>query len=124
MNAFQKQPPSLFHRHILVVEDDYFIAEEMVRDFEAGGAIVIGPAPTVAAAMAVIEASEQIDGAILDINLNGEMAFPVADVLCRRQIPMVFATGYERESVPPIYERILICKKPVEPASLAQALFG
>lgn len=49
---------------------------------------------------------ESIDAAVLDINLQGEAVFPVADALIERGIPFVFATGYDQSAVPAPYERV------------------
>ncbi|MGY4515835.1 response regulator [Lysobacter sp. HA18] len=85
---------------LLVVEDEYLIADEMRRDLEALGASVIGPVPNVAAAMSLFDSDPDIDGAILDINLAGETVFPVAAALEARRIPFVFWTAYESWTLP------------------------
>ncbi|WP_407909141.1 response regulator [Lysobacter claricitrinus] len=84
---------------LLVVEDEYLIADEMRRDLEALGANVIGPAPNVATAISLMRGGA-IDGAILDINLAGETVFPVAAALEERRIPFVFWTAYESWTLP------------------------
>ncbi|WP_373866760.1 hypothetical protein [Methylobacterium oxalidis] len=83
-------------RHVLLVEDDYFIAFDMQRHFETSGAHVLGPAPSVREALALISGAARIDAAVLDINLRGEMAFAVADELAARGVPFLFTTGYSR----------------------------
>jgi CheY-like chemotaxis protein len=80
-------------RRILVVEDEPLVAdllEEMLTDL---GGLVVGPAYTLPAAMALASVAE-FDGAILDVNIRGERIDPVADALRARRIPLVFATGY------------------------------
>src|SRR5262249_477527 len=89
-------PAQLTHNGVLVVEDDYLVAMDIVRALERAGAEVIGPAPAVEAALDALEQTAP-DGAILDINLGGEMAFPVADALLARGVPFVFATGYDAQ---------------------------
>jgi DNA-binding response OmpR family regulator len=110
-------------KKVLVVEDDYFIAKNLVRHLAASGAEVLGPVPTVAEALALIEA-ESIDGAVLDINLRGDLVFPVADALLERGVPFIFATGYGSGSVPERYATIVRCEKPVEPDRFIPALFA
>ncbi len=83
-------------RRILVVEDEYMMADDLQYDLEEVGAQVIGPVPSVADALALLAAEEAIDGAILDVNLRGEKAYPVADVLRERGVLFVLATGYEQ----------------------------
>ena len=70
-------------RRILLVEDEFFIAEDMACQLEAGGAEVIGPVASVDAAIELIEQTERIDGAVVDVNLQGVMSWPVADALLR-----------------------------------------
>lgn len=117
------QAPSLKNRRILVVEDEYMIADDMVLDFKLFGAEVVGPVPNVKAALACLE-KDNIDGAVLDINLQGEMVFPLADELRAKGVPFVFATGYQRRSIPAAYVEVTLCGKPLEAAKIARALFG
>lgn len=111
-------------RRVLLVEDEYFIAEDMACQLEAGGAEVVGPAASVDAAIGLIEQTERIDGAVVDVNLQGVMSWPVADALLRRGVPFVFATGYDRASIPERYSEIACCEKPVDPHKTGRALFG
>ncbi|WP_232630296.1 response regulator [Methylobacterium sp. Leaf118] len=111
-------------RTVLVVEDEYFIADDMRRVFERNGAQVLGPVGSVDDALAVISESPRIDGAILDINLRETMVFPVAEALRARGVPFVFATGYEETAIPPHLRDAVHCEKPVEATRLAEILFG
>jgi CheY-like chemotaxis protein len=113
---------TLVGRRVLLVEDEYFIVYDMVRNFEASGAEVIGPAGTLEDALALVHNNSNIDAAVLDINLHGEMVYPVADELVERGVPFVFATGYDRLSVPDRYAVIKHCEKPVAPEAIAKAL--
>lgn len=118
------QPPSLRNRRVLIVEDEYMIADDMALDLKCFGAEVVGPAASVKTALACLAENEDIDAAVVDINLGGEMAYPVADALTERGVPFLFATGYERWSIPERYSKVVLCEKPVEAASIARALFG
>lgn len=111
-------------RSVLLVEDDYLIAEDMACQLKAGGAEVIGPVASVGAAIELIEQTERIDGAVVDINLQGAMAWPIADVLLRRGVRFVFATGYDSASIPARYAEIVRCEKPATPHKIAKVLFG
>ena len=113
----------LADRRVLLVEDDYVIVTDMARSLEADGAEVVGPASTVADALALVAQTPRLDAAVLDISLHGEMVFPVADALAARGVPFVFATGYDQDMVPSRYAGIVLCEKPVEPAAIARALF-
>ena len=61
-------------RRLLVVEDEFYLAEDLARDLAARGAVVIGPVPSVDDALDLVEDTEHIDGAVLDLNLQGEPA--------------------------------------------------
>jgi CheY-like chemotaxis protein len=115
--------PGLAGKRILVVEDDYLVAMDIVRALERAGAEVIGPAPAVEAALAALEQTV-LDGAILDINLGGEMAFPVADALMARGIPFIFATGYDAQVIPLRFTDVKRCEKPMASEQICAALFG
>ena len=109
-------------KRILVVEDEYFIAKSLARDLQQAGADVLGPVPTVADAMALIDAGS-VDAAVLDVNLRGEMAYPVADALTERRVPFVLATGYSADALPVRYASLPRCDKPVAADALVAALF-
>lgn len=80
-------------KRILVLEDEP-IVQMMLEDLlEELGAIVVGPASCVAQADALID-SEQLDAAILDLNLGGENSHSIAERLRGNGVPFVFATGY------------------------------
>jgi CheY-like chemotaxis protein len=111
-------------RRILLAEDEYFIVQDLAQAFAAAGADVIGPAATVVDALRLIVATAQLDGAVLDINLQGEMVYAVADALATRGVPFVFATGYDREAIPERFSNRIRCEKPVKPDQVAKALFG
>lgn len=83
---------------VLVVEDEELIAM-LIEDFLLDlGCEVVGPAASVAAALALVEAGN-LGGALLDMNLNGEPVYAVADGLAARGIPFIFTTGYAREDL-------------------------
>ncbi len=112
--------PLLRGWRILVVEDQYLIADGMRRELAREGATVVGPAPSVAAALALVDA-QALDAAILDLNLaDDERVFPVAEALQARGIPFVFASGCAASDVPPQWRHVLRVEKPVEIASFAR----
>ena len=114
--------PSLNGRHILVVEDEYMIADAMQRSLEDEGVIVVGPAPSVRKALRLLDAAADLDGAVLDMNLGDEPVFPVADALQARGIPFLFTTGYDAAAVPPAWRHVQRLEKPIEFAAVARAL--
>ena len=115
---------SLRGRRVLVAEDEYMLAEDLRAELERVGALVLGPVPSVAEALELVTAEPGPDVAILDINLGGEMAYPVADALRARGIPFVFATGYDAWSIPEAYKDVPRAEKPVEVKQAAFKLVG
>lgn len=113
---------ALVRRRILVVEDEYFIADDMRRAITKLGGEVIGPVPTKELALDLLASTETVDAAVLDINLRGEVVYPVADALVKRGIPFVFATGYDVGSVVGSYAHVPRWEKPFNHTDLARAL--
>ena len=105
--------------HVLVVEDNYVLAESMRWALEALGCIVVGPAPTNERAFALLQEG-RIDAAILDIDLQGKTSQPVAEQLLEADLPFLFLTGYE--SAPEWLGERPCLNKPVDPEILASAL--
>ena len=98
-------------RSILVVEDEPLIAM-MLEDFlETLGHTVHASCESVADAVAEAEKGG-FDVAILDVNLNGETAWPVARTLRDKQIPFVLATGGHVEPPPPEFANVPVIEKP------------
>jgi DNA-binding response OmpR family regulator len=111
---------------ILIVEDEYYLADDLAGAFARHGAIVLGPVGTVERALRLVEQHDRIDGAVLDINLRGEPAFPISDLLRRRNVPFIFATGYDEGIIPEMYESAPRWEKPYDAEQLiasAAALF-
>src|SRR5262245_45318172 len=113
---------SLSDQVVLVVEDEPLIAMLLIDCLKDQGAQVIGPATTVQAALEVINSSPKMDGAFLDINLNGEISYLVADLLSERGIPFVFVTGYREDDIPDRYKAIKRCEKPKGPEACVDIL--
>lgn len=113
---------------VLVVEDEYFLASDLAHALADRGAIVIGPVGRIADAVAIIAAEPVIHGAILDLNLHGEMIFPVADLLMVREVAFIFMTGYDLSVFPTRFKHIVKCEKPftMDQAlhAMAQAIHG
>jgi CheY-like chemotaxis protein len=105
-------------RRILIVEDDYFIANELAHCYTAQGLDVAGPAPDVTTALALLEANPNVDLAIVDIMLRDGLAYDLADELRRRACPFVFATGVEMGSIPNRFADVPVISKPYMAAKL------
>ena len=117
------QDDRLTDRRILVVDDMYFLADDIATALRGAGAVVVGPASSGAAALSLL-ASERVDAAVLDINLHGDVVYPVADVLMARGKPFVFASGYGRASIPAAYRNVRLWEKPFDTGALVRSLPG
>ncbi|QDA36688.1 response regulator (plasmid) [Paracoccus liaowanqingii] len=116
--------PQLSGRHILLVEDDYFAADDLATSFGSAGAQVVGPAASIDHALGLIARTQRLDGAVVDINLGGTMSYDVVDRLRARGVPVVFASGYDRTTIAAPYRDIPLCEKPVDLKRCAKLLFG
>jgi CheY-like chemotaxis protein len=106
---------------LLVVEDEMLIAmtiEDVLTDL---GCIVVGPAGSVAKALEILK-GEEIDGAILDLNLKGEQALPVAEALQKRGTPFFFLTGYGSAGLDQSQFDAPTLPKPFDPGALEQLI--
>lgn len=112
-------------RRVLVVEDDYLMAQDIWHELDGLGLEVIGPVPSVEGALALLASGATLpDAAILDVNLGGAMVFPVAEVLRDRGVPFVFATGYDPWSLPQAYAGVPCFEKPFDVGRCVWTLFG
>ena len=110
-----------FERRVLLVEDEIFVVwlvEDMLADL---GCAVVGPASSVNQALAMIDA-EAIDAAVLDVNLNGQMSYPIADALAARGVPFVLSTGYDKDTLPDGYQTFPVLQKPIQRSELSDTL--
>lgn len=111
--------PGLSGCRILVVEDEYMIADDITQALVAAGAEVLGPVASAADAAELIAGGGRIDAAILDINLRDGAVFPAADTLAERDIPFAFATGYEQWSLPERFQGRPVVEKPFSASNIA-----
>lgn len=95
-----------------------WLLEDMLIEL---GCMVTGPAGSVKQALAMI-GTNAIDVAVLDINLNGEMSYPVADALSACGIPFVFVTAYDKEKMLDGYQAFPLLQKPFHRAELSATL--
>lgn len=104
---------------ILLVEDNFLVAQHLCAMLSDHGCEVIGPVPRVASGLDLLRDDGELDGAVLDINLNGEYCFPLARALETRSVPFLFLTGYDDKAViPSEFQSVPFLGKPVDEAEL------
>jgi CheY-like chemotaxis protein len=106
---------------ILVVEDEYLIRmllEDMLADLGYTIAAAVG---TIDEASTIAQNGE-FDVAILDVNVDGQTIYPVADILAKRGLPFVFVTGYGERSLPDPYRERPALQKPFQAEQLKKTL--
>jgi CheY-like chemotaxis protein len=108
-------------RRVLLVEDEMIVAWLLADMLDDLGCAIVGPATSVNQALAIIDA-EAIDAAVLDVNLNGQMSYPVADVLVSRGVPFLFSTGYDRNRLLDGYRIFPVLQKPFHRSELGDTL--
>jgi len=107
---------------IMVVEDEALVALAVSEAINELGFAVVGPFSSVSAAIPSIE-QRDADAAILDVNLGGELVYPLAEMLTTRGVPFIFVTGYGVESIDHQFAHIPILQKPIE-RQMLQRFFG
>jgi DNA-binding response OmpR family regulator len=113
--------PSLTGYRLLVVEDDYFVAQDLCATLRDYGATVLGPAPSISSARSLANALRP-DCVLLDINLDGELAFELARELHARGMRSVFTTGYDASFVPQHLHHTVCLQKPVDATALLRSI--
>ncbi len=106
---------------ILVVEDEFLLAMDIESAIREAGGLVVGPVVTLKDAVATAE-REELNAAVLDLNLRGEMSYPVAEVLRSRRIPFLFATGYTENRLPQPFQCRPCLRKPFTWGALTAAI--
>ncbi|HTT83370.1 MAG TPA: response regulator [Rhizomicrobium sp.] len=102
---------------ILVAEDEFLVYLVLEDELRAKGYNVLGPFGSLQATREAL-AREHVDLVLLDINMGGSMAWPVADELIARDIPFIFLSGYAEGTLPERYREIPRIGKPYDPALL------
>lgn len=111
---------SLEGRRFLIIEDEPLVMLELVDLLTGAGAVVAGQASSRSDALELAR-TRQVDGALLDGNLQGEMVDDIAAALAARDIPFLFVSGYGREHLPVEFDRVVAVTKPFSPATLLES---
>lgn len=115
------QTSALADQRILVVEDEYYLADDLRRLLEKEGAHVVGPFATVRQAADAVQGAD-LDCAILDVNLQGEFSMPLCSELEKRSVPMIFVTGYDHGGLPEQFRAAPHFTKPVDTRALLKCI--
>jgi len=109
-----KGPSELHGLRILIVEDNFLVADLISEVLADHGCEVVGPVPSLERGWKLAH-EEALDGAVLDVNLAGELSFPIARTLAEREIPFLFLTGYDDAmAVPEAYQAVQRISKPFD----------
>ncbi|WP_201833797.1 response regulator [Microvirga zambiensis] len=115
------EKPDLSGLRVLLVEDEYFLADDLCQVLQRCGAEVVGPVPSLAKAMPLAE-NEDLTCAILDINLRGESGLVIAEALHRRNVPFIYTTGYRNTTIAEALKGAAHLEKPFRPEALLDAV--
>ncbi len=115
------EPSSPVSEKVLLVEDEAPVAMMMAGSLRELGFAVLGPFARVAEAAAAARRDE-VERAVLDVNLGGEFVYPVADVLAERGVPFIFVTGYGPDRIDGRFASVPVLQKPVQQHDLEVAL--
>jgi len=107
--------------NVLILEDDFLISCSLEEDIRLLGCSVVGPFSNLARAREAIR-HVPVDFAVLDINLNGEMSYPLADDLTAQKVPFLFLTGYGASALPERFRQCPRVAKPYDPANLSREI--
>ncbi len=108
-------------QRILVVEDNYMMALDLSQMVEELGGAVVGPVGRLVEGFKLAQ-SDGLAAAILDVNLDGEDTFSLADGLLAARIPVIFATGYDPKILPDRFADLPRISKPFTTGSVENAV--
>lgn len=108
-------------RRVLVIDDDFYQAQDSAGALRSAGAQVIGPCASLAAALAAISA-HRLSAAVVDINLGEGPTFAVLAALQAASVPFVVVTGYDAAALPETLAQADRLQKPVTPRQVVQAI--
>jgi DNA-binding NtrC family response regulator len=97
---------------VLIIEDEYFLADDLAKALRLVGCKVIGPVPELSDAMSI--ETDSFDLAVIDINLRECLAYPIADELKRLGKPFIFVTGYGAGAIPHRFRDVRRFEKPCD----------
>jgi PAS domain S-box-containing protein len=120
-NTERRAPIGLAGNQILVVEDEALVAMALREALSELGYSVVGPFSRMSEAILALR-NARVDAAVLDVNLGGDVVYPLADVLAADQVPFIFVTGYGADEIERRFANVPVLQKPIEPDAL-QSIF-
>jgi PAS domain S-box-containing protein len=108
-------------RQVLIVEDSALAAMQLERVVLEAGCRVLGPAARLDQARRLVD-GRHIDAALLDVNLGGELVFPLAAQLRDAGVPFVFTTAYDSSTLPEDFRHRPCLRKPIRDTDLVATL--
>lgn len=102
---------------VLVIEDEFLLADDIEQELKSCGAKIVGPVADLATAQDHVHRGN-FDVAVIDIRLGDKFAWPVADELIRESIPFGFVTGYGAKCIPERFRGIIRWEKPCDLSEL------
>lgn len=106
---------------VLIVEDEYYLADDLSRALTEAGAEIIGPVGTLPEAEEKLDEAS-FDCAVIDMNLRGDFAYTVADRLGAAGVPFIVSTGYNQDSLPELLRDVPRVEKPFPPRRVIELL--
>ncbi len=116
-------PPDLGRRRILIVEDEYLLAMDIIDEIERHNGVVLGPVATLEQGLLAFH-DEKPDACIVNINLGPDKVYKLADEMVRKGVPFVFASSELRTAIPDRFNDIPLHTKPINMVEAAAALIG
>lgn len=108
-------------KRILIIEDSPLISVATEEILLASGYVPLGPAGNMASALALVE-NEEMDAAIVDLNIRGSKSFSLFSILARREIPFLIVSGYADWKMPDEWSSRPRLQKPFSEAGLREAI--
>ena len=113
----------LGRRRILVVEDEYLLAADIVDQIDDHNGVVLGPVETLEQGLNALR-DERPDACIVNINLGPDKVYELADRLIDQDVPFVFASSEIRASIPDRFNGVPLHSKPLDMVKAAGHLLG
>jgi two-component SAPR family response regulator len=106
---------------VLIVEDEWLIADQIADALREGGLGIVGPVGQVAPALDLVR-SERISVALIDINIDGDRTFRLAEALANASIPFAFLSGYSKADLPQNLRERPLLQKPVDADAVCRCI--